>query len=234
MDELVLLAGTPLPQDILVRMDAVAGLQDEPGLPLLPAGLPADLLERRPDIRAAEHTLLAANANVGAARAAFFPQITLTANGGAASSGLQSLFATGSGAWLFEPNISLPIFAGGQNLANLDLARTEKRIEIATYEKTIQSAFHDVSDALTARDTYVAEVAAEQALVNADTRYDQLSVMRFQAGVDNYLNVLVAENALLSARLTLVSLQLAARQNSITLYKALGGGWQEYSHAAPS
>jgi multidrug efflux system outer membrane protein len=181
---------------------------------------------------AAEHTLLAANANVGAARAAFFPQVTITANGGTASSGIQHLFGAATGAWLFQPDITVPIFAGGQNLANLDYAKIEKRIEIANYEKAIQSAFHDVSDALNARDTYVSQVAAQQALVNADSRYYQLAGMRFNAGVDNYLNVLVAENSLLSARLTLVSLQLAALQNSITLYKALGGGWQENTQAA--
>jgi multidrug efflux system outer membrane protein len=148
---------------------------------------------------------------------------------------LQHLFAAGSGAWLFEPDISVPIFAGGQNLANLDYAKVEKRVEIANYEKTIQSAFHDVSDALNARGTYVSQVAAEQALVNADSRYYQLSGMRFRAGIDNYLNVLVAENSLLSARLALVSLQLAALQNNITLYKSLGGGWNEYSpQKAPS
>jgi multidrug efflux system outer membrane protein len=235
MDELVLLAGAPLPQDLLTRMNAVAGLEVEPGLQPLPSGLPSDLLERRPDIMAAEHTLLSANANVGAARSAFFPQITITANGGTASGGLQHLFAAGSGAWLFEPDISVPIFAGGQNLANLDYAKVEKRVEIANYEKTIQSAFHDVSDALNARGTYVSQVAAEQALVNADSRYYQLSGMRFRAGIDNYLNVLVAENSLLSARLALVSLQLAALQNNITLYKSLGGGWNEYSpQKAPS
>ncbi|MDR3505027.1 MAG: efflux transporter outer membrane subunit [Acidocella sp.] len=232
MDQLVLLVGTTLPPDLLGRMNAVAGLQVEPGLQSLPAGLPSDLLERRPDIMAAEHTLLAANANVGAARSAFFPQITITANGGTASSGLQHLFGAATGAWLFQPDITVPIFAGGQNLANLDYAKVEKRIEVANYEKAIQSAFHDVSDALNARDTYVSQVAAEQALVDADSRYYRLANMRFQAGIDTYLNVLVADNSLLSARLTLVNLQLAALQNSITLYKALGGGWLEHSGGA--
>jgi len=227
MDELVLLAGAPLPAPLLARMNAVNGLDAEPAFPSLPAGLPADLLERRPDILAAEHTLLGANANVGAARSAFFPSITITANDGVASNGLNSLFAAGQGAWLFEPSISVPIFAAGQNIANLDVAKTEKRIEIANYEKAIQSAFHDVADALSARATYVAEVQAEQNLVNADTSYAKLAQMRFSAGIDSYLNVLVAQNSLLSARLSLVSLQLSARQNDITLYKALGGGWKE-------
>jgi outer membrane protein, multidrug efflux system len=234
MDQLVLLAGTPLPATLISRMNAEASLDSEPQFPDLPAGLPADLLQRRPDIRAAEHTLLAANANVGAARAAFFPEITLTANGGVASSGLNHLFAGGQGSWLFEPSISVPIFDAGQNFANLDIARLEKRVEIANYEKSIQSAFRDVSDALAARGTYVDQVAAEQALVDADTRFYQLADMRFRAGIDSYLNVLVAENDLLSARLTLIGLQLAAMQNTITLYKALGGGWQEHSSQTSS
>ncbi|HVE21375.1 MAG TPA: efflux transporter outer membrane subunit [Acidocella sp.] len=234
MDELVLLAGAPIPHGLLAQMSAVPGLDASPALPDLPAGLPSDLLERRPDIRSAEHVLLAANANIGAARAAFFPSITITANGGTASSGLNHLFGPASGSWLFDPSITVPIFAAGQNIANLDMARVERNIEIAAYEKTIQSAFHDVADALNARGTYVAQVQAQQNLVDADSRYYQLADMRFRAGVDNYLNVLVAENALFSARLTLVSLKLAAQQNSLTLYKALGGGWQETSAPAPA
>ncbi len=195
-------------------------------LPQVPAGLPSDLLTRRPDIRAAEDELLAANANVGAARAAFFPSISLTANGGVASNSLSDLFGAGQTAWLFEPQITVPIFTGGANIANLDVAKVEKRIQIATYEQTIQSAFHDVSDALVARQTYVDQVKAQQDLVDADTRYYALADMRFKAGIDNYLNVLVAQDLLLTARLTLVSLQLAQQLNEITLYKALGGGWQ--------
>ena len=234
MDELVLLAGTPIPNELLAQMNAVAGLDASPELPDVPAGLPSDLLERRPDIRAAEHVLLSANANIGAARAAFFPSITITANGGTASSGLNHLFGPGQMAWLFNPSLNVPIFAAGQNIANLDMAKVEKKIEIADYEQAIQSAFHDVADALNARGTYVAQVQAEQNLVDADSRYYQLADMRFTAGVDNYLNVLVAENALFSARLTLVSLKLAAQQNSLTLYKALGGGWHETSAPAPA
>jgi outer membrane protein, multidrug efflux system len=234
MDELVLLAGAPIPKGLLAQMNAVPGLDASPALPNVPAGLPSDLLERRPDIRAAEHALLAANANIGAARAAFFPSITITANGGTASSGLNHLFGPGQAAWLFNPQLNVPIFAAGQNIANLDIAKVEKRIEIASYEKAIQSAFHDVADALNARATYVAQVQAEQNLVDADSRYYQLADMRFRGGVDNYLNVLVAENALFNARLSLVSLKLAAQQNSITLYEALGGGWQERSGPAPA
>jgi len=227
MDEIVLLAGAPLPSQLLVQMQTVPGLDAVPAFPVLPAGLPSDLLERRPDIRAAEDTLLAGNANIGAARAAFFPSISLTANDGTASDRLGGLFGAMSGAWLFEPEISVPIFAGGENVANLDIANAQKKIDIADYEKTIQSAFHDVADALAGRSTYQAQVGAETALVGADQNYYDLANMRFKAGVDSYLNVLVARNSLFTAQLTLVSLKLSAMQNDETLYKALGGGWQE-------
>lgn len=234
MDELVLLAGAPLPPALLQKMQAVEGLAAEPALPQVPAGLPSDLLVRRPDIRSAEHELLAANANIGAARAAFFPSISLTANGGVASNSLSSLFDGGQSSWLFQPEITIPIFTGGANLANLDVAKVEKRIEIANYEEAIQSAFHDVSDALVARQTYVDQLQAQQNLVDADTRYYTLAKMRFTAGIDTYLTVLVAQDSLLSARLNLVTLQLAQRQNEITLYKALGGGWQADSTPTPT
>jgi len=229
LDEIVLLAGAPLPADLQTRMNAASGLDAQPRLPALPAGLPADLLQRRPDIRAAEHTLLAANANVGAARAAFFPSVTLTGNGGTTSGSIGKLFAAGTAAWLFEPNISVPIFDAGQNFANLDYAKVEKRVEIADYEKAIQSAFHDVADALAARATYTRQITFEQQLVDADARDYTLSKMRFDAGVDNYLTVLVAQSSLFSAQISLVALKLAEQQNLITLYKALGGGWTELS-----
>ena len=225
MDEIVLLAGAPLPPDLLARMMAQQDLNAQPPLTELPAGLPSDLLQRRPDIRAAEHTLLAANANIGAARAAFFPSITLTGNGGTAAGTLGQLFTAGTASLLFQPQISVPIFDAGKNFANLDIARVQKRIEIANYEKAIQSAFHDVADALAARTTYTDQLHAEQALVDADQRYYDLSKMRFDAGVDNYLNVLVAQNSLFSAQLNLVALRLSERQNLVTLYKTLGGGW---------
>lgn len=226
MDELVLLAGAPIPDSLLAQMNAETGLDAVPAFPELGAGLPADLLQRRPDILSAEYNLLAANANIGAARAAFFPEITLTASGGVESTGLSSLFDAAHGDWLFAPSLSLPIFNAGQNFANLDIAKLQKRIEIATYESTIQSAFHDTADALSARATYQDELVAQQLLVGADTRNDQLSEMLFRAGTDGYLSVLVAQDALLSARLALVGVKLAALQNTITLYKSFGGGWQ--------
>jgi multidrug efflux system outer membrane protein len=231
LDEIVLLAGAPLPPALQARMNAALGLDAQPRFPDVPAELPADLLQRRPDIRAAEHTLLAANANIGAARAAFFPSVTLTGSGGTTSGSIGKLFAAGTASWLFEPNISVPIFDAGQNFANLDYAKVQKRIEIADYEKAIQSAFHDVADALAARATYTRQVAFEQQLVDADTRDYTLSKMRFDAGVDNYLTVLVAQSSLFSAQLGLVALKLSEQQNLITLYKALGGGWAERSRA---
>ncbi|MDE2239289.1 MAG: efflux transporter outer membrane subunit [Rhodospirillales bacterium] len=233
MDELVLLVGAPIPSALAQQMNTVNGLSAETPLPEVPAGLPSDLLTRRPDIRSAEHELLAANANIGAARAAFFPSISLTANGGDASNALNSLFAAGQTSWLFEPQITLPIFTGGANIANLNIAQVEKKIQIANYQETIQSAFHDVSDALNARETYVTQLNAEQDLVNADLRYYRLASMSFNAGIDNYLDVLTAQDSLLSARLSFVSLLLAQQQNEITLYKALGGGWQENGTATP-
>lgn len=225
MDALVLLVGAPLPEATLHRMEAAAAQRALPVVPDVAPGLPSDLLTRRPDIRAAEHALAAANANIGTARAAFFPEVTLTANGGTAGSGLTSLFGASQGSWLFQPQVSVPIFDEGRNQASLDLAKIETRIDVATYEKTIQSAFRDVADALAARTTYVDQLAAQQALVDADQRYYDLAQLRFQAGADNFLNVLVSQDALLGARLNLVSLQLAAAQNAVTLYKSLGGGW---------
>jgi outer membrane protein, multidrug efflux system len=229
MDEIVLLVGTQLPDELTRRMNKVAGLSSEPRFPMLQPGLPSDLLLRRPDIRAAEHTLIGANANIGAARAAFFPSVTLTGNYGTASSSLKRLFGPGQAAWLFEPTITVPIFDAGNNEANLDVAQIEARSDIASYEKAIQSAFHDVADALVARTTYARQVISEQALVDASMRYYNLADSRFRAGADNYLNVLVARNSLFSAQLTLISLKLSAAQNMVTLYKALGGGWKESS-----
>ncbi|MGN4195423.1 TolC family protein, partial [Burkholderia gladioli] len=156
VNALVLLIGEPLPDDLPagLPLDSQSLLTD------IPAGLPSDLLTRRPDIMEAEQTLLAANANIGAARAAFFPKISLTAAFGTASPTLGGLFKAGTAAWSFAPNIALPIFEGGSNIANLDLAHVQKRIEIANYEKAIQTAFREVSDGLAARGTYDQQIAA--------------------------------------------------------------------------
>ena len=215
-------------------MLAQSGLATEAAFPQLPAGLPSELLQRRPDIRAAEHTLLAANANIGAARAAFFPSVTLTGSGGTGSGNLAKLFGAGTASWLFEPQISVPIFDAGTNFANLDYAKIQKRIEIANYEKAIQSAFHDVSDALAGRATYTRQVDAEKRLVDADQRYYNISKLRADAGADTYLNVLVAQSSLFGAQINLVLLNLAEQQNLVSLYKALGGGWTEHAPPSPS
>ncbi|KVN89032.1 multidrug transporter, partial [Burkholderia ubonensis] len=171
VNALVLLIGQPLPDDL------------PPGLPLdaqnfltdIPAGLPSDLLTRRPDIMEAEQSLLAANANIGAARAAFFPRISLTGAFGTASPTLGGLFKAGTAAWSFAPQITMPIFEGGANLANLDLANVQKRIEIANYEKAIQSAFREVADGLAARGTYDQQIAALQRNEHAQQRRYDLS-----------------------------------------------------------
>jgi multidrug efflux system outer membrane protein len=234
LDEIVLLAGATLPDGLQTRMMAQEGLATEAAFPSLPAGLPSDLLQRRPDIRAAEHTLLAANADIGAARAAFFPSVTLTGSGGTASGGLAKLFGAGTASWLFEPQFSVPIFDAGTNFANLDYSKVQKRIEIANYEKAIQSAFHDVSDALAGRATYTRQLAAEANLADADQRYYNFAKMRSDAGADTYLNVLVAQTSLFSAQINLVTLKLAEQQNLVTLYKSLGGGWTDRVKPDPS
>jgi multidrug efflux system outer membrane protein len=174
----------------------------------------------------AEHTLRAASANIGAARAAFFPSIQLTGSGGTASTRLDNLFSAGSGTWSFTPTITLPLFTGGRNRANLDLAHVEKNIAIAQYELTIQTAFREVSDALSARGTYVEQRGAQQELVAADAETYTLAQMRFRSGVDNYLATLDAQRSLYGAQQQLVTIRQAELANRVTLYKALGGGWE--------
>jgi multidrug efflux system outer membrane protein len=221
---LVVLLGMPLPADL----PPGGGLDDQP-LAGLPAGLPSDLLVRRPDILAAEHNLRAANASIGAARAAFFPSITLTGSYGTASTQLSGLFDHGSTAWTFSPQISLPIFAAGAHVAALDLAKVQKNISIVQYEQTIQTAFREVADALAGRSTLDSQIAADQALLEATSETYRLSDMRFRRGVDSYLGVLDSQRSLYTAQQTLVGVKLSRLQNLVTLYKALGGGWSEHS-----
>jgi multidrug efflux system outer membrane protein len=221
---LVLLLGTPLPVDL----PPGAGLDEQKLLESLPANLPSDLLVRRPDILAAEHNLIAANASVGAARAAFFPSITLTGSYGTASTQLSGLFDHGSTAWTFSPQISLPIFAGGANVASLNLAKVEKNINIVQYEQAIQTAFREVADALAGRGTLDTQIAADQALVEATSESYRLSDMGFRGGVNDYLSVLDSQRSLYMAQQTLIGVKLARLQNLVTLYKALGGGWTEH------
>ncbi len=222
-DELVLLIGGPMP----ANLPPAQPLNTQKLLTDLPPGLPSDLLQRRPDILEAEHQLKAANANIGAARAAFFPKITITANAGFSSQQLSQLFTSGSDTWLFNPQITLPIFEAGQNKANLDVAALNKQIEIANYEKTIQTAFREVSDALIARKYLDEQMAGQQGLVEAEqSRYD-LSTARYRNGADSYLTVLSAQQDLYSAQQNLVVLQFSRLSNLVGLYQALGGGWRE-------
>lgn len=192
----------------------------------VPAGLPSTLLQRRPDVLAAEHTLKAANADIGAARAAFFPSVTLTATGGSASSELSGLFKSGSAAWSFAPSINLPIFNTGSNRASLDAAKVSRKIEVATYEKTLQTAFSEVADALAVRAHVNERLDAQRNLSEAThTSYD-LAMALYKQGANSFLDVLDAQRSLYSAQQGLISLQLAEQVNRVTLYKTLGGGWQ--------
>ncbi len=193
-------------------------------LPEVPAGLPSAVLRQRPDIRQAEHALRAANANIGAARAAFFPRISLTASAGTASSELSGLFESGSKAWSFSPSVSLPIFSGGRNKANLDVAEVRRDRNVVRYEQTIQTAFQEVADALAARDSLAEEERAQSALVDATARSLTLAEARYREGADDYLAVLDARRELLTARQQRVSVTLDKLNNRITLYRALGGG----------
>jgi outer membrane protein, multidrug efflux system len=222
---LVLLIGGSLPDDLSFGGDlAAVNLSAD-----LPAGVPSEALANRPDVLAAEHQLIAANADIGAARAAFFPSITLTGSYGTASTQLSGLFKAGSTAWTFSPQISVPIFAGGANKANLDLSKIEKNVSIAQYEKTLQSAFREVDDALAARQTLDDQLVAQRALLEDTTQSYNLAQLRFKNGVDSYLPVLDAQRALYAAQQGTVSLELIRLQNMATLYKALGGGLKESS-----
>jgi multidrug efflux system outer membrane protein len=227
VNALVLLVGEPLPADLPPPQP----LDVEHLLTDLPPGLPSDLLVRRPDILAAEHQLKAANADIGAARAAFFPSIQITANAGTSSSQLSGLFAAGSGTWLFNPQITLPIFTAGQNKASLDAAKIGKLIEVADYEKTIQTAFREVADALTAKKFLDERVVDGRALVQAEQRRYELANARYQDGVDNYLTALLAQQDLYTAQRNFIATQFARLSNLVTLYQALGGGWRENSPA---
>ena len=225
---LILVLGQEIPSDLPPAQD----MSTETLLAQVPEGLPSNLLTHRPDILSAEHTLRAANANIGAARAAFLPSIQLTASGGTASNRLKDLFSAGSGTWSFAPTINLPIFTGGQNRANLDLAHIEKNVAIAQYELTIQRAFREVSDSLSARGSYLDQRNAQQALVAADADAYRLAQLRFRSGVDNYLATLDAQRSLYAAQQGLVAVRQAELANQVTLYKALGGGWQPHTVAA--
>ncbi len=182
------------------------------------------------DILEAEHQLKAANANIGAARAAFFPSISLTANAGSLSSDLSQLFKGGSGTWLFQPQISLPIFNAGKLRANLDLAEIQKNIQIAQYEQSIQTAFQEVADGLAARETYREQLHAQRDLVSASADYYRLAEKRYRTGIDSNLTFLDAQRSLYNAQQALITDRLAQLASEVNLYKSLGG-WLEQNTA---
>lgn len=214
-----LIAGRAVPEDLLpTELGQTVTLQE------LKPGIPSEVLQRRPDIMQAENRLKAANANIGAARAAFFPRITLTAAAGLSSNELSGLFAGGAGAWSFLPQISVPIFSGGANRANLKVAEVDRDIFLTSYERAIQIAFREVADALAVRGTVEDQLTSQQALVNATAKTYFLSDARYKGGVDSYLAVLDAQRSLYAAQQGLVSLRLSRLTNMVTLYKVLGGG----------
>ena len=220
---LQLLVGQALPADLPapLPLDTTQISAD------VPAGLPSDLLIRRPDVRASERQLLAANANIGAARAAFFPRITLTANLGTASTELSGLFKGGSFAFTGTAQLLQPIFDAGRNRANLDVANVNRDIAVAQYEKAIQTAFREVSDALAGRATLGEQLRAQAAQTNALAITYKLADLRYRAGAASYLDTLDAQRSLFAAQQALVQTQALQLQNLVALYRALGGGWRD-------
>lgn len=219
---LALLAGAALPAEWLPAElpDGITAVAE------LPAGVPSKTLTRRPDILQAERALRAANASIGAARAAFFPRISLTAAAGTASTSLGDLFGSGSGTWSFIPQLRVPIFEAGRLQASLDVAEVQRDIQVAQYEKAIQSAFREVADVLAERATLAEQLDARRRLVDASAASFNLSDARYRAGVDSYLGLLDAQRALYVAEQELIGVRLAEATNRVTLYKVLGGGWR--------
>ncbi|MFZ2398802.1 MAG: efflux transporter outer membrane subunit, partial [Smithella sp.] len=213
-----LLVGSPLPQELL-PLDLKNVMPPKE----ISADLSSEVLLQRPDVLAAEHQLKATNANIGAARAAFFPRIALTASAGTASADLSGLFKSGSGAWTFAPQIVMPIFDARTWYA-YDVTKVEKEMSIAEYEKAIQSAFREVADALAERRAVNQRLTAQQSLVDASAATYRLSEARYTKGIDSYLPVLDAQRSLYGAEQGLITLRLARINNFITLYKSLGGG----------
>ena len=220
---LTLLLGQSLPPEINASI-AGTRLNQVPALTPLPAGLPSDLLIQRPDIRQAEQVLIGANANIGAARANFFPRIALTAQVGTASGELSGLFKSGAWGFTLAPSALLPIFDAGRNSANLDAAQVGRQIAVAQYEKAIQTAFREVSDALDSQATLQEQDRAQLAQLEAETVRLKLSDLRYSNGVSSYLDLLDAQRTLFTLEQSVVQVRLARVQNQLLLYMALGGG----------
>ncbi|MDR3004907.1 MAG: efflux transporter outer membrane subunit [Acidovorax sp.] len=226
INALTLLVGQTLPTELITSLQGKK-LADQPTLADVPAGLPSDLLLRRPDIRQAEQTMIGANANIGAARAMFFPTVSLTAAAGYANTELSDLFKSGSKTFSISPSLYLPIFTAGRNQANLEVAKASKQIAAAQYEKAIQTAFREVSDALVSRQTLVEQLQAQEAQLTAETARLKLSTLRYDNGVASYLDLLDAQRSLFTLEQAVVQVRLTQLQNQVALYKALGGGWTE-------
>jgi len=215
---LTLLVGSTIPRGLLpAELGEVAALRD------FTPGLPSGVLQRRPDILQAEHQLKAAHANIGAARAAFFPRITLTTSFGTTSDQLSDLFKSGSETWAFVPQIVMPIF-DARTWAAYDVTKVDREIAVAQYEKAIQTGFREVADALAQRGTLGDQLDAQQSLVEASAESYRLSDARYTRGIDSYLRVLDAQRSLYSAQQGLIAVRLARLTNLVTLYKVLGGG----------
>ncbi|XQA69884.1 efflux transporter outer membrane subunit [Xanthomonas sacchari] len=230
-DALQLLVGAPVDAALLPTAQA---MQDSVALAPLPAHLSSAVLLQRPDVLAAEHSLQAANADIGAARAAFFPSLSLTASTGRSSDALSTLFSAGSRTWSFVPSITAPIFHAGALKASLDASKLGKDIAVAQYEKAIQSAFAEVADALATRDHLQAQLTAQQALVDASQRSYTLADARYRAGLDGHLPVLDAQRSLFAAQQALIALRLQDASNRVTLYQVLGGGADAQAQVAAS
>jgi outer membrane protein, multidrug efflux system len=215
-----LLVGTPVQTDLLPQGLADGGA----ALPLLPSGLSSDILLRRPDVLQAEHQLIAQNANIGAARAAMFPRISLTATLGTISTALSGLFAGGSFTYTGAPSVSLPLFDGGRLRGNLDVARAQQQAAVSTYEKTVQTAFREVADALAQRGTIDEQIAAQTARVEAANVALKISDARYRTGVESFLTTLDSQRTAYSAQQLLVTTRLNRESNMVELYRSLGGG----------
>lgn len=224
VNALALLVGQSVAPDLLpsgsaMRLNALS-LRD------VPEGLPSDLLNRRPDIRQAEQALVAANANIGAARANFFPRISLTASAGTSSKELTGLFKSGSWGFSLNPQLLLPIFDSGRNQANLDAAKVGKDIAVAQYEKAIQTAFREVADALVGKTLLAEQLQAQQAQAQAEAERLKLSELRYRNGVASQIELLDAQRSLYTAQQAVIQTLLARLQAQVQLYKSLGGGWK--------
>ncbi len=212
--------GSPPPTLASTRLGEVS-------LAPIPAGLPSDLLTARPDIRAAEQQLIAASANIEAARAAFLPRISLTAAFGSVSRDLAGLFAGGSWGFTVAPALLQPIFDGGRNQSNLRATQAARQVALAQYERTIQTAFREVADALASRTTLAEQLQAQESVVEAEAARFELARLRYENGISSYLDLLDAQRSLFTARQAVIQTRLQLLQNQVLLYRALGGGWRE-------